>query len=59
MNRKRQLLREFFLNALTIALMKQVIVASIADESRRRLGAANSDRRGTHPTSEIPPYFQG
>lgn len=55
MNRKNQLLREFFLNALTIALMKQIIVAGLAEEPGRN-GAGSPERQ---PSGDVPPYFQG
>jgi len=54
MNRKHQLLREFFLNALTIALVKQIIVSGASERSAEDTGA-NEDGQ----SADVPPYFLG
>ena len=46
-NSKNKLLREFFLNALTLALLKQLIASEESEGSRSKL-----DPR-------VPPYLQG
>ncbi len=58
MNRKRQLLRELFVNALTIALVKQLIMANVAAETEDG-EVIQSPEPGFEGHDSIPPWYLG